>query len=303
MSSKILIADDTISVLYFLDLVFTRAGFSVSRAAYGEQAVQAALGEAPDVILLDVMMPGIDGLEVTRRLRADPRTTRLPILLYSAVVGDEIRAQARSAGADEFLGKTVNHGELVSKVRGWMAARSLPGGVGEAAFVAVGLDLLAVLETEWDWILGAGPDSVHHLAICCERGEQRALELLGVLGPGPFPLEDGTLWGEVAGKGEWRLNWPLGEVRRAPGVESVARAAEQTGALAVSFLPLRGVDGQRGALVYSPPPTLGQSRRGAQAVALAVRYAGAAISLWGDLPGARAPRAGPNAGSRSAPRG
>ena len=123
MTSRILIADDTATVLEYLDIVFSRQGFTVTKAGHGEQALALAQHDPPDVILLDVMMPGLDGLEVTRRLRADPRTARIPILLYSAVVGDEIRARARAAGADEFLGKTVNHGELVIKIREWMAAR------------------------------------------------------------------------------------------------------------------------------------------------------------------------------------
>jgi CheY-like chemotaxis protein len=300
MSSRILIADDTITVLDFLEIVFARQGFEVRKAAYGEQALEVAQGEQPDVILLDVMMPGMDGLEVTRRLRADPRTTRIPILLYSAVVGDEIHAQSRAAGADDFLGKTVNHAELVTRVREWLAARSTPGGVGQAELIDVGLDLLHTLEAEWVWILGAHADRIQHLAICCERGEQQALTIQRTIGPGPFPLEEGAFWGPVVLGGEWRMNWPLAKVAAVPGGEAIAQAAQAVGAMGLSLVPLIGPAGERGALAFTPAPTLAHSRRSANSVAVAAHYASAALSLWGNLP--RQPALGAGTVPRTLPR-
>jgi DNA-binding response OmpR family regulator len=284
VASRILIADDTPTVLDFLEIVFARQGFEVIKAGHGEQAVDRAVESIPDLILLDVMMPGIDGLEVCRRLRGDPRTARLPILLYSAVVGEEIRAQALAAGADEFLGKTLQHAELVSRVRDWMAARSTPGGVGSPALVEVGLDLVHMLEAELVWILGARQTDVQHLAIACERGEQSAVRFVQDVGVGPFPLEEGSFWGAFFQGGDLRLNIAPEELERAPGGAAIARALLPFGARGFSLLPLSAPGGERGVLAYTPPPMVAQGRRAAYSLAVAARYAAAALSLWGDLP-------------------
>ena len=80
------------------------------------------------------------------------------------------------------------------------------------------------------------------------------------------------------------MNVPVEDVSLVPGGDGVGLAAKRMGGLGVTILPLTGPQGERGALVYSPPPTVGQSSRSAQAVAVAARYASAAISLWADLP-------------------
>ena len=151
MSQKVLICDDTPTVLDFLELVFEKQGFDVIRAGSGPYAVEMASEHHPDVVLVDAMMPGMDGFEVCRRLRAKPDTADETILMYSAIVGDEVRARALSAGADEFLGKTLTHAELVSQVRDWLAARSGPGGIGRPAWVQVGLDLLVLFGSDLPW--------------------------------------------------------------------------------------------------------------------------------------------------------
>ncbi len=124
MTSKILIVDDTTELLFFLDYIFQRNDFEVVTAANGKDAIRLAKETHPDVMLVDVMMPGIDGLEVCRQLRQNPDMGDVPILLYSAAVGEEIRQKAIDAGANEFLGKTMNHEELVTKVRDWLASET-----------------------------------------------------------------------------------------------------------------------------------------------------------------------------------
>jgi two-component system, cell cycle response regulator len=124
MTSKILIVDDTTELLFFLDYIFQRNDFEVVTAANGKDAIRLAKETHPDVMLIDVMMPGIDGLEVCRQLRQNPDMGDVPILLYSAAVGEEIRQKAIDAGANEFLGKTMNHDELVTKVRDWLASET-----------------------------------------------------------------------------------------------------------------------------------------------------------------------------------
>jgi CheY-like chemotaxis protein len=280
MPSRILIVDDTTVVLDFLEFVFRQEGFEVVRAGSGYQALDEASTAPPEVALVDVMMPGIDGLEVCRRMRADPRTSRTPILLYSAVVGEEIEAQARAAGADDFLGKTLHHVELVARVRDWLASAALPGGVGPAVLVDLALDLLGLLQSEVVWLLRVRGDSLEHLAIACERGEQEARRFLSGTGSGPFPAGPGTALGEALGHGRPRLDWALAEIGRYPDGKRLADAAARIGARAMSFAALGGQPKPYGLLLFTSPQTLALDRRGASSIAVAIRHASMGLSLW-----------------------
>lgn len=122
--TRILIADDTKELLFFLEYLFHQNGFDVITASSGAEAVRLTKETRPDLLLVDAMMPGMNGLEVCRQVRTELKMTKVPILLYSAAVGEEIRKEAIKAGADEFLGKTLHHSELLAKVQDWLNARS-----------------------------------------------------------------------------------------------------------------------------------------------------------------------------------
>ncbi len=280
MPTRILIVDDTAVVLDFLEFVFRQEGFEVARASSGFQALDIATAGPPDVALIDVMMPGIDGLEVCRRMRTDPRTSRTPLLLYSAVVGEEIEAQARAAGADDFLGKTLHHVELVARVRDWLAAASRPGGVGPTQLVDLALDLVGLLQSELVWLLGEHRGDFEHLAIGCERGEQEARRFLSVAGNGPFGAGVGTALGEASRSGRPRLDWPLPEISLFPDGRPLADAAARIGARAISLAPLVSPSRPIDLMVFTSPTTLSLDRRGASAVAVAIRHATMGLELW-----------------------
>jgi CheY-like chemotaxis protein len=280
MPTKILIADDTTAVLDFLEFVFRQEGFEVARAGSGYQALDLAGLGPPEVALVDVMMPGIDGLEVCRRLRADPRTSRVPILLYSAVVGEEIEAQARAAGADDFLGKTLHHVELVARVRDWLAAAAKPGGVGPAPLVDLALDLVGLLQSELVWLLRQTIPSMEHLAIACERGEQEARRFLSVVGKGPFPAQAGTVLGDALRQGRPRLDWALEEIGRYSDGRQLAEAGARIGARAVSLAPLGSPPGNDGLMLFTSTQLLSLDRRGATSIAIAIRHASMGLLLW-----------------------
>ena len=280
MPTKILIVDDAPVVLDFLDFVFRQEGFEVARAVGGFQALDLAGSDPPEIALVDVNMPGIDGLEVCRRMRTDPRTSRIPILLYSATVGEEIEAQARAAGADGFLGKSLHHVELVARVREWLTAASRPGGVGPAPLVDLALDLIGLLQSELVWLLGAREAEFENLAIACERGEQEARRFLSEVGAGPYEAGVGTALGEGISAGRPRLDWPLAEVARFPGGRLLAEAAERIGARALSLAPLASPAGSPDLMLFTSPTTLSLDRRGASAVAIAIRHASMGLALW-----------------------
>lgn len=283
MASKILIADDTMTVLDYLELVFEKEGFEIIRAGSGRQAIEKAKEQKPDLLLVDVMMPDVDGFDVCRALRSDPATSHLPILLYSAVVGEEVRARARAAGADEFLGKSLHHAELVNRVRDWLASRSLPGGIGEPEMVEVAADLLSLLEVELVWVLGEQEQGYFvTLAIACERGEQEALRFASRIGAGPHQEQPSSVLGAVMSRGPVRPDWPLEEVARLEGGDSLAKAMASLGASSLIAASLHPHESLRGALLATAAPTLSRSKGEAKRLAAALRYLNLALARWAE---------------------
>lgn len=111
---RALIVDDDPMIVKLQSMILTRAGYEIDSAANGQEGIDRAAATAPDVVLLDVMMPDIDGLEVTRRLKADPRTAAIPVVLVSARTESEDVAAGRAAGAADYLRKPFDPDDLVA---------------------------------------------------------------------------------------------------------------------------------------------------------------------------------------------
>ena len=116
MSAKILAVDDIPQNLRLLEAVLAPHGYTVVTASTGEEALFKVLSEKPDLILLDIVLPGIDGYEVCRRLRADPKTSYLPVVMVTASELPE-KLRAIEAGADDFVPKPFDAQELLGRVR------------------------------------------------------------------------------------------------------------------------------------------------------------------------------------------
>lgn len=115
MSAKILyVEDDPMSFRLVRKML---EGYKVVRAANGIEGLEMALSESPDLILMDINLPDIDGLEVTRRLRADPRTQQLPIIALTANTMIRDRQEALNAGCDGYVPKPVGRVELTKTVQ------------------------------------------------------------------------------------------------------------------------------------------------------------------------------------------
>jgi two-component system cell cycle response regulator len=117
VAEKILIVDDDPDTLKLLGLILGRQGFDILSASTGRQALDLARSHKFDLVVLDVMMPVIDGLEVARRLRSDPKTQDLAILMFSAKTQAEDLLEGYRAGADDYLTKPVQPTELIARVR------------------------------------------------------------------------------------------------------------------------------------------------------------------------------------------
>ncbi len=105
MAKKILIADDEEDVKIIIQLFLESKGFEIITAFDGLDAIDKARSESPDLILLDVMMPIIDGFEVCRRLKADPKTAPIPIVMLSAASQTESKKRGFDAGATDYIVK------------------------------------------------------------------------------------------------------------------------------------------------------------------------------------------------------
>lgn len=121
MAEKILIVDDDIDSLKLIGLMLQRQGYEISAASAGGQAIAKALADSPDLIILDVMMPDMDGYEVCRRLRADANTSGIPIIMFTAKTLVDDKVTGFEAGADDYLTKPTHPAELASRVKAVLA--------------------------------------------------------------------------------------------------------------------------------------------------------------------------------------
>lgn len=116
MPKRVLLAEDEPNIVESLTFLLGKAGFEVATETDGRAALEAALGAPPDVLILDVMLPGLDGFEILRRLRADPRGRWLSVIMLTAKGQREDRETAEEAGADLFITKPFSNAELVAAV-------------------------------------------------------------------------------------------------------------------------------------------------------------------------------------------
>jgi DNA-binding response OmpR family regulator len=114
---KVLIAEDEQSIRELIAYRLTQSGYTVMEASDGEEALRLAAADTPDIAVLDVMMPHLDGYQLTARLKEAPATARVPVILLTARVQEADITQGFDAGADDYLRKPFNPDELVSRVR------------------------------------------------------------------------------------------------------------------------------------------------------------------------------------------
>jgi len=117
MAKRVLVVDDEPNIVMSLRFLMEREGLAVEVAPTGEAALQALERAPADLVLLDVMMPEIDGFEVCQRIRANPAWARTPIIMLTAKGRDVERDKGRALGADEYITKPFSTRELVARIK------------------------------------------------------------------------------------------------------------------------------------------------------------------------------------------
>ena len=137
MPEKILVVDDDVDTLRLVGLMLQRQGYQIVAASNGQQALAMAMAEKPELILLDVMMPDMDGYEVTRRLRANASTASTPIIMFTAKSQVDDKVMGFEAGVDDYLTKPTQPRELFAHVKAVLArGRKTSGPAGPGAPLA-----------------------------------------------------------------------------------------------------------------------------------------------------------------------
>ena len=122
MNEKILVIEDDPNALRLVEYKLGQEGYQVITAADGLEGLKKAREEHPDLIILDIMLPGLDGYEVCQRLRQEPKTIKLPILMLSAKARGIDKATGLKVGADDYLTKPADQAMVVAKVKTLLAS-------------------------------------------------------------------------------------------------------------------------------------------------------------------------------------
>lgn len=136
--AKILVIDDEADLVTVVKYNLEREGWKVRSAGDGAAGLEAARRDLPDLVVLDLMLPGMDGLEVCRKLRAEPRTARIPVIMLTAKGGESDRVVGLEMGADDYVSKPFSPRELVARVKAVLRRAAAPAEEGEGAPLAHG---------------------------------------------------------------------------------------------------------------------------------------------------------------------
>jgi len=128
---RVLVVDDEVYILQILEFSLEMEGFDVATAQNGEEAIAQALENPPDLVVLDIMMPRMDGYEACRRLKTDPRTQNTPVILLSAKGRSIDQEIGFEAGAEEYITKPFSPRKLVERIKALLADRDLRPAVNE----------------------------------------------------------------------------------------------------------------------------------------------------------------------------
>ena len=166
MTEKILIVDDDVETLRLVGLMLQRQGYQIVAANNGTQAISMARNENPDLIILDVMMPDMDGYQVTTELRKDPQLAETPILMFTAKSQVDDKVSGYDAGVDDYLTKPVHPAELIAHLKALLSrtrVRQQPAPPLSSGYL-IGVGRMQ----GWSGCLDPRLESCHQLCTACQ---------------------------------------------------------------------------------------------------------------------------------------
>ena len=122
---RVLIVDDERKNRDLLEVMLSPEGYELASASDGEEALQRVLQDPPDLILLDIMMPGLDGYQVVARIKSNSRTSHIPVVMLTALDDRNSRVHGLAAGATDFITKPVDRAELCACVKALLASAQM----------------------------------------------------------------------------------------------------------------------------------------------------------------------------------
>lgn len=120
--AKVLVVDDEVYILHILDFILGAENYDVVTATNGEQALQKVRDEKPDLVVLDIMMPKLDGYETCRRIKSDPKTKLIPVILLTAKGREVDQKLGREVGASDYITKPFSPSKLIERVQAVLGA-------------------------------------------------------------------------------------------------------------------------------------------------------------------------------------
>lgn len=124
-SENILIIDDDPATTRLLEVLLRREGYNIQSENLSEKAIQTSKSFSPNLIILDLMMPGVDGMDVCRDMKGDPELENIPIIMFTAVNQPEVKDEAKNAGINEYITKPIHPNDLKDRIRRWLDMESI----------------------------------------------------------------------------------------------------------------------------------------------------------------------------------
>ncbi len=244
MAKRILVVDDNDQTLQLIGYILRGQGYEVFNAMSGADALKLAVSDRPDLMVLDLMMPDMDGLEVCRLVRADPRLAHIPIVILTAKAHPSERAEGLRAGADDYITKPVDPVDLAVRVksalqrpRGEQQPASLLVEIANGAMMTSGAALVEILAIDDE---GRNLRSSAVASIGGDEASQAFLRLIkGGVGDVSFPLSPQVSpLCQVALTDKPLIEQTLPSLGRMPGGDVLIRGLEAASVRTASLLPL-----------------------------------------------------------------
>ncbi len=272
MAPKLLIVDDMPDAIDFLPEWFKREGYETLIATRGEQALALAEEVRPDIILLDVMMPGMDGIETCRRLRRNPATSNIPVVLVSARSPSEARAEGLMAGATDYVTKPIHFPDLLERVQRLAHVNDTMSADHRRLLEEMVYTALAVLPSNLAWLLIIDAEQrwLVSQAIAMDRGADASRAFLSIVqngqGDARWPLVHGdNPLAEVVLNHTVLINLATEKFQDLTGGAELHRAFAQFRFAYITVLPLITSGRAVGALLLATMDTrITESRRAQQ---------------------------------------